>query len=790
MDNGQQREFIRTLVPPPMDRRHSESSLLYKQWETRQTQTKNVSSLPANNNNSNSNSYNNENNVIPDLLPPLESKNQPIKILIVDDDPTTRKVLSQLLKNLGYEATTANGGGEALELLMAQEFHLMLVDVMMPEMDGYSLIRVFKQASSRDIPSIMMSGSEDPETVAKCFQCGAEDFLPKPIKEEILRARIQKCLDYRERKRRERVYKELLNEEKRLKKELSEQKERNQEELDKFRKRVSDSLETPLQAVIETISDLMNGKYEAEQYKVALITIMKSLSSSHLYRPAFVDYIHNANMDNHVREWLVNQYSKDGDDGLSLDLTKRRKSEQVLRKTSFSSQSASNDNNNNNNNNYDDDDGERLPFNLEEYKPNITGNESMTSTNYDSFDYSIEELKKHVMYMFKQLDLFEKFNFNPIRLWNLLEVLKNKYKSNFYHNFRHAVDVTQFIYIFINSAKVSDLLSLSEKFMVMTAGLFHDVGHPGVNNNFLINTQDELALIYNDRSVLENHHASYAFTLLNDPRYNILEGVDDDFYREFRRIVINIILSTDMANHFSICSKFQARLATGPLSSDNMEDRLMLLKIIMKCSDISNASRPFNIAKKWANMCIREFLQQGDMEKDRNIPVSPLMDRDTLNFPKSQIGFADFVALPLFKHVTSAFPNLSYMYDAITYNRCQWQAIYDEAERRNQKRGNSDVPTTSDIETEEPLDIVSIPSNENLTGAISTEDRSKSSTSSGVTSEQTKSAGNIGNNTNDTNVKLSRKNMDHYQFQTYLLLLVAVTFVIASMYILFFKRYW
>ncbi len=53
-------------------------------------------------------------------------------------------------------ATTANGGGEALELLMAQEFHLMLVDVMMPEMDGYSLIRVFKQASSRDIPSISM----------------------------------------------------------------------------------------------------------------------------------------------------------------------------------------------------------------------------------------------------------------------------------------------------------------------------------------------------------------------------------------------------------------------------------------------------------------------------------------------------------------------------------------------------------------------------------------------------------------------------------------------------------
>lgn len=291
---------------------------------------------------------------------------------------------------------------------------------------------------------------------------------------------------------------------------------------------------------------------------------------------------------------------------------------------------------------------------------------------------------------------------------------------------------------------------------------------------------------------MENHHASYAFTLLNAPRYNILEGVDDDFYREFRRIVINIILATDMANHFSICSKFQARLATGPLSSDSMEDRLMLLKIIMKCSDISNASRPFNIAKKWANMCIREFLQQGDMEKDRSIPVSPLMDRNTLNFPKSQIGFADFVALPLFKHVCSAFPNLSHMYDAIIYNRNQWQAIFDEAEIRNQKRGSSVDPITPDFEREESLDIVSAPSSENLAEVISKEDSSKSekltSTNSSATSEQTKTAGNIEKNTNDTSDKPSRKSAHHFQFQTRLLLLISVALVIAAMCVLFFKK--
>jgi len=595
---------------------------------------------------------------------------QNIKILVVDDDHVTRTVLKKLLKNLGYEAHTASGGRKALEQLLRLEFDLMLVDVMMPEMDGFSLIRVFKQASSKEIPCIMMSGSEDPETLAKCFQCGAEDFLPKPIKEEILKARIQKCLAYRKRKLREKYYKELLNEEKRLKKELTEQRDRNNEQLEEFKKKVSDTIETPLQVVMETISDLMNGKYESEQYKVALITIMKSLSSSALYRPAFVDYVQNANMEDSIRDWLVNQYSKDGEDGIFHDsgVAKRRKSKSETRKSSIPTTQITED---------------ILPFDLDTYVPELKNDSSMNSTNYSCFEYHEDDLKKHVMHMFKQLDLYEKFNFRPIKLWNLLEALRSRYKKNHYHNFIHAIDVTQYVFIFISSDKIKEMLTLEEKFMILTAALCHDVDHPGVNNNFLINTQDELALLYNDRSVLENHHAAYAFKLLNDPRYNILEGIDDEFYKEFRRTVVNIILATDMASHFSICSKFQARISTGPLLNDAIEDRMLLLKIIMKCADINNISRPFPIAKEWAELCIKEFLQQGDKEKERNIPVSPLMDRDTLNFPKSQIGFADFVAAPLFKHVATAFSNLTYMHNSIMYNRDQWQIIYDDAEKRS-----------------------------------------------------------------------------------------------------------
>jgi CheY-like chemotaxis protein len=641
------------------------------------------------------------------------------KVLVVDDDPTTRNVVSRLLTKLGYEPMAAAGGKEALELLYQHDFLLMLVDVMMPDMDGYSLIRVFKQASQRDIPSIMMSGSEDPETVAKSFQCGAEDFLPKPIKMEILQARIQRCLDYRERKIKEKSLVELINEEKKLKKELNEQVAKNDKQLQEYKKKVNETIETPLQVIISTVSDLLNGKYQAEESKLALITIMKSLSGSDLYRPAFVDFVRRTDVEDSTREWLIHEYSRDAGDDLNAHRHIFEKQPETNNKPNDESQPTTSVPRQ----------GRRLsssvpfatvspaspslttelPFDLDSYVPELKGEEKILHTiHYNAFDYSIEELKKHVMYMYKSLGFFTAFNINPIKLWNLLGVLKKKYLGNYYHNFRHSIDVTQYAYMLIHDPKISTTLSQAEKFMQLTAALVHDVGHPGVNNNFLIATQDELALTYNDRSVLENHHATIAFRLFSKEKYNILEGLNEEQYREFRKVVIQVVLATDMASHFAICSKFESKITLGSISKDSAEDRLLLMKVIMKCADINNQSRPFNIAKKWSHMCIREFLSQGDQEKQRNIPVSPLMDRDALNFPKSQLDFINFIVEPLFKHVITVFPSLNFILQSVQHNRNQWKILLDEQEKRKaleaQEANNTTLaqPVPSNMKTVQP----------------------------------------------------------------------------------------
>jgi hypothetical protein len=90
-----------------------------------------------------------------------------------------------------------------------------------------------------------------------------------------------------------------------------------------------------------------------------------------------------------------------------------------------------------------------------------------------------------------------------------------------------------------------------EHFGAVVAALSHDVDHPGLGNSFLVNTKDEMALLYNDQSVLENHHVAQTFMLFREKEFDILSQYNVNDYRKIREIIIKMVLSTDMAVHQS-----------------------------------------------------------------------------------------------------------------------------------------------------------------------------------------------------------------------------------------------
>ncbi len=118
--------------------------------------------------------------------------NEKATILIVDDEPFNVDTLEQELADLGYATVTAANGLEALAQVAATSPDLILLDIMMPGMDGFEVLRQLKANDSyRDIPVVIISALSDLSNVVKGIKLGAEDYLPKPFNEVLLRARIE-----------------------------------------------------------------------------------------------------------------------------------------------------------------------------------------------------------------------------------------------------------------------------------------------------------------------------------------------------------------------------------------------------------------------------------------------------------------------------------------------------------------------------------------------------------------------------------------------------------------------
>ncbi len=120
----------------------------------------------------------------------------PFHILVVDDNRLNRLKLARALKQQGHAVSEAEDGREALEMLRSHPFDLVLLDILMPEVDGFQVLREMKDDTDlRDIPVIVISGLEDMESVNKCLEMGADDFLNKPVEPAVLKDCVQKILE-------------------------------------------------------------------------------------------------------------------------------------------------------------------------------------------------------------------------------------------------------------------------------------------------------------------------------------------------------------------------------------------------------------------------------------------------------------------------------------------------------------------------------------------------------------------------------------------------------------------
>ncbi len=121
---------------------------------------------------------------------------QQYSLLVVDDNEMNRDLLSRRLERQGYRVTVAVDGRQALEILNREDFNLVLLDIMLPEMNGYQVLEQLKADQSLcHIPVIITTALDEADGKAKCIELGAEDYLTKPFNPVMLKSRISDCLE-------------------------------------------------------------------------------------------------------------------------------------------------------------------------------------------------------------------------------------------------------------------------------------------------------------------------------------------------------------------------------------------------------------------------------------------------------------------------------------------------------------------------------------------------------------------------------------------------------------------
>ncbi|KAL8726015.1 MAG: hypothetical protein Q9166_006989 [cf. Caloplaca sp. 2 TL-2023] len=270
-----------------------------------------------------------------------------------------------------------------------------------------------------------------------------------------------------------------------------------------------------------------------------------------------------------------------------------------------------------------------------------------------------------------------------------------------YHNFRHVVDVMQAIFYFLlrlgtlpsyphiiasSSAPsppfrspLGELLQPFDALTLLISAIGHDVGHPGVNNAFLVALNAPLAQLYNDKSVLESFHCAAYSQILRRYWKSVFEDA------AMRGLMINSILATDMGLHFkymadlnNLQEKLQRDKSTEGWSQQTVDEyRTLTCGLLIKCADISNVARPFSIAAQWADTLQLEFANQGTMENELGMSTTlfggPPELGNITKLANSQKGFMNIFACPLFGAISDIFPSMSFAVGEMRANQIIWQ---------------------------------------------------------------------------------------------------------------------
>ena len=279
----------------------------------------------------------------------------------------------------------------------------------------------------------------------------------------------------------------------------------------------------------------------------------------------------------------------------------------------------------------------------------------------ENYQLTFLNRRKNLLYnsvytMFEKSGVISHFKVDLTRLKNLIVKADELYSQNknTYHNFAHGVTVMNGCYYFLKKTELIDYFDDLGMAAFLFAAFMHDIDHSGSNNDFEIKSLSNLAITYNNKSVLENHHCSTAFKLLQRDEYNIFENLDRDDFQMFRTLVIEMILMTDLKNSVYNLNQFKTAVAnfkdkTEFCQSESLKNFQLLTGNFLHCADIYGPARESKESDQWTDLILAEFDAQLIKEEKEGLPVTQFF-RDNKNERgkiMNQIAFISSIVKPM-----------------------------------------------------------------------------------------------------------------------------------------------
>ncbi|TSK34746.1 Dual 3',5'-cyclic-AMP and -GMP phosphodiesterase 11A [Bagarius yarrelli] len=241
--------------------------------------------------------------------------------------------------------------------------------------------------------------------------------------------------------------------------------------------------------------------------------------------------------------------------------------------------------------------------------------------HFNDFSLDNDAMITASLRMFLELTVVQKFKIDYEVLCRWLLTIRKNYRTVAYHNWRHAFNVSQCMFVMLTTAGFQDVLTDTEVLALMVGCLCHDLDHRGTNNAFQAKSGSALALLYGTSATLEHHHFNHAVMILQSEGHNIFANLSSKEYSNMMQLLKQAILSTDLTLYFQ--------------------------SMLMTACDVGAVTRPWEVAE----LVTSEFFEQGDRERfELKLTPSAIFDRNRKDeLPALQLEWIDGICTPLYE---------------------------------------------------------------------------------------------------------------------------------------------